>query len=168
MTFKEPIPKKWAHAYLNCDFLEVRTRSGFRAGYPDPSGSQVRLPAEAADLEVGVALLDALSKSRFLHPHDHPECFDIRGRVVPYYDSWVKDVMTQFKYRSKREMFKDMKSCSVELVDGEITIFPSHHEKLEAWSGDGLTESDRVVVTASERPEAVGAALRLAFDRCTY
>ncbi|WP_338052467.1 contact-dependent growth inhibition system immunity protein [Stutzerimonas marianensis] len=44
---------------------------------------------------------------------------------------------------------------------------PSHHEKLEAWSGKGLSESDYVIIPSGSSPSDVGAALRLAFSRCT-
>ncbi|MDX3995096.1 contact-dependent growth inhibition system immunity protein [Pseudomonas aeruginosa] len=64
-------------------------------------------------------------------------------------------------------MFKDMKNCSVELVKDTLIIQPSHHEKLEAWSGKGITESDYVVVSVNSSPGEVGAALRLAISRCT-
>lgn len=60
-----------------------------------------------------------------------------------------------------------MKNCSVELVKDTLIIQPSHHEKLEAWSGKGITESDYVVVSVNSSPGEVGAALRLAISRCT-
>ncbi|NDL44379.1 contact-dependent growth inhibition system immunity protein, partial [Photorhabdus laumondii] len=43
---------------------------------------------------------------------------------------------------------------------------PSSHEKLEGWSGDGISVADYVVIPADSSPEEVGAALRLAFSRC--
>ena len=64
-------------------------------------------------------------------------------------------------------MFKDMKDISINLWDGLITISPSHHEKLDSWSGKGLTEADKVKLPASSSPEEIGAGLRLALRRCT-
>ncbi len=60
-----------------------------------------------------------------------------------------------------------MKNCDIECGDGFITIGPTHHEKLEAWSGDGISEADYVVIPADSPLSKIGAALRLAFSRCT-
>lgn len=60
-----------------------------------------------------------------------------------------------------------MKSCDIEEREGMITIGPNNHEKLEAWGrekGDGIED---VVIAASSSHAEIGAALRLAFSRCT-
>ena len=59
-----------------------------------------------------------------------------------------------------------MMRCSIEISDGRLTISPSCHEKLEAWSGKGLTEDDDVVLSVNSTTEEIGAGLRLAFSRC--
>ncbi|UYG03996.1 contact-dependent growth inhibition system immunity protein [Halomonas sp. LR3S48] len=161
------VKKSWAHSYMNDEFVQVETCSGYRGGYPDPEGRRLQLSPKASDDEMGEALLRALARSRFIHPDEDRSFFDIRGRVVPQYQEWVKEMMDRYGYKTKRAMFKNMKSCSVESHDGRITIRPSHHEKLEAWSGDGISESDYVVIPAASSPTEVGAALRLAFSRCT-
>ena len=75
--------------------------------------------------------------------------------------------MERYGYKTKRALFKDMKKCSIESNRGQITIRPSYHEKLEAWSGKGVSESDYVIIPSGSSPSDVGAALRLAFSRCT-
>ncbi|MEJ1554439.1 contact-dependent growth inhibition system immunity protein, partial [Escherichia coli] len=47
-----------------------------------------------------------------------------------------------------------------------ITIRPSFHEKLEAWSGNRINESDYVVLPADSSPTEIGSGLRLALSRC--
>ncbi|WP_244657538.1 contact-dependent growth inhibition system immunity protein [Pseudomonas syringae] len=85
------------------------------------------------------------------------------------YDQWVSGTLERYSYKNKRALFKDMKKCSIESKGGQITIRPGHHEKLEAWawSGKGLSESDYVIIPSGSSPSDVGAALRLAFSRCT-
>lgn len=117
--------------------------------------------------EVGEAILKGLFASRIINPNREPDFFDVMGRVVPQYNLWVSEIMSRFGYKTKRAMFKNMKSCSVELVKSAVIFQPSHHEKLEAWSGKGITESDYVVIPANSPPAEVGAALRLAISRCT-
>ena len=60
-----------------------------------------------------------------------------------------------------------MMSCGLACKDGTIIIRPSHHKQLEYWSGEGFTESDYIKLPADSPPEEIGAALRLAFSRCT-
>jgi hypothetical protein len=163
------VMKRWAHAHAheNAAFVQVETHSGYRGGLPDPLGKRIQLSKPATDEPLGNAVLDALAVSRFLHPHEHPAFFDIRGRVVPQYDEWVKSVMAAYGYKTRRALFKDMKSCGIDEQDGVITLRPMHHEKLEAWSGHGMTDGSLVHVRADSAPANIGTALRLAFARCT-
>ncbi|EPC03024.1 hypothetical protein L861_22200 [Litchfieldella anticariensis FP35 = DSM 16096] len=124
------------------------------------------LGSDSEDEELGEALTDALSKSRTLTLDEYGEFFDYEKGKIQYKD-WLKTLMERYGYKTERAMFKNMKSCNIESQNGTITIRPSHHEKLEAWSGDGISESDYVVIPADSSPAEVGAALRLAFSRCT-
>ncbi len=47
---------------------------------------------------------------------------------------------------------KNMKKVGIHLVNDVITIRPSFHEKLEAWSGNRINESDYVVLPADSSP----------------
>lgn len=161
------VEKRWVAVYANSDFIQVETNSGYRGGLPDPFGKRFEFITSVADDVLGHAVLNALVASRFLHPHDYPDFFDIRGRVVPQYEEWVKVMMENYGYKTRRALFRSMKNCSIEERDGEITIRPTHHEKLEAWSGSGISEDSLVRVGSADGPTEVGAALRLALSRCT-
>lgn len=127
--------------------------------------------------ELGACVQEALARSRFVlsEPRNdvwiHPEAtfdrdlydYDLTNRR---YDQWVASVMDRYEYKTKRALFKDMRRCSIESKNGEITIRPSCHEKLEGWSGKGIAESDCVVISVTGSPAEVGAALRLALGRC--
>lgn len=76
-------------------------------------------------------------------------------------------LMEKYGYKTKRALFKDMKNCSIHCINDLIIISPTHHEKLESWSGKGINESDNVVISVNESPAEIGAALRLALSRCT-
>lgn len=159
--------KSWAYAKFNEDFIFIETYSGYFNCLPDPEGKRFLLSHTAENSELGESVLAALAVSRMIDPKENPDFFDFRGRVVTQYNEWVANLMTEFGYKTKRALFKNMKSCSVDAVNGLVTIRPSHHEKLEAWSGKGITEKDCVVVSSDIAFDEVGAALRLAFSRCT-
>jgi hypothetical protein len=174
----EVVKTAWADAKFNTDFICIETYSGYGSCRADHKGAMHLLPPDAPDQALGEALLDALSKSRFVLPEPrkdvwiHPEAtfdmslydYDLNNQR---YAEWISNLMRLYGYKTKRALFKDMKNCGVESKSDEITIRPRHHEKLEAWSGKGISDSDNVVIPSNSSPAEVGAALRLAFSRCT-
>ncbi|AKH64676.1 MULTISPECIES: contact-dependent growth inhibition system immunity protein [Photorhabdus] len=148
---------------FNGDFYSVKTYSGYRLLRADPQGHEHILSPDVNDSQLGNAVLDSLYKSRLIDPDD--DFFD-NERAGERYKEWIKQVMEIYNYRSKRQLFKKMKSCNICLLDSVITITPSGHEKLELWTGKGIVEADYVVIPADSSPEEIGAALRLAFSRC--
>ncbi|NHB90592.1 contact-dependent growth inhibition system immunity protein [Photorhabdus cinerea] len=157
--------KRWKNArcVFNGDFYSVTTYFGYRSLNLDTSRGNYMLTSDVSDEKLGVVILNALSKSRLIDPDDN---FFDNERKAERYKEWVKFLMEIYNYRSKRQLFKKMHNCGIQLLDGQITIKPSHHEKLEGWSEDGISESDHVIISADSSPEEVGSALRLAFSRC--
>lgn len=168
----------WANAKLNKEFLCIQTYSGYGSSQADNKGAMHLLTPDASDEEIGEAILDALSKSRFVLPEPrkdvwiHPEAtfdrdlYDLES-MMKRYNAWVAKLMVLYRYKTKRALFKEMKSCNVKNKLGVLEITPSRHEKLEAWSGDGFTDADNVVIAANSTPAQIGSALRLVFMRCT-
>ena len=154
-----------ASVYKNQDFIEVETFSGYRMTTSDPDGVQKLLPLDVSDEELGQVTLLALSKSRVIEVSEIGTFLNI-DNIKKRYDAWVADLMAKYNYKTKRALFKKMMQCSVEIRDGRLTISPSWHEKLEAWSGEGLTEDDDVVLSVNSTTEEIGAGVRLAFSRC--
>jgi hypothetical protein len=169
----------WAAAMWNGDFMCVETRSGYRGSTgADPKGAQHLLPPDATDDALGVALLDALAHSRFvlaaprtdvwIHPevefdrdlYDYEKCAD---RHV----AWTRALMARYHYKTKRALFKNMELCNVTVTEGLMKIVPMRHVKLEAWQGISPGDPDAVGLPVDSAPAEIGAALRLAFSRCT-
>lgn len=172
------VKMQWAGVVLNKELLCIKTYSGYRSCRADHRGVMYLLTPDASDEVIGEALLDALSKSRFVLPEPrsdvwiHPEAtfdselYDFDATAQRYKD-WISHLMSRYGYKTKRALFKGMKSCSVENREGQITIRPSRHEKLEGWGDTGKGGGDHVVISANSSPDQVGFALRLAFSRCT-
>lgn len=167
----------WASAYCNESFICVYTRSGYRGGTEADriKGKQYLLPHDADDDALGTAVWNTLSHSRCVLPEFYPdvspevecdaELYDNSQRAERY-EEWVRHLMGIYGYKTKRALFKNMKSCSIEKKLGILTISPSIHEKLEAWSGfakdDGV---ENVVIPDNSTTAEIGAALRLAFEK---
>lgn len=160
----KPIWKLSISAKNNGDFISLQAYSGYRLAVIDPEATEYLFAPDVSNEMLGKAVLAALKQSRFL-PYEEAialeEKFDQN-----YYTNWVQKLMIQYGYKTKRALFKNMKNCSIESHDDFITIRPSHHDKLEYWSGDNFTEADYVKVPADSPPTEIGAALRLAFSRC--
>jgi Protein of unknown function (DUF1436). len=159
----QPIWQKQTSAYFNNDLFIIKAFSGYRAGLMDPLAHDYCLAPDCSNAELGQALLSSLAESRAL-PIEEDRALAMDHS---YYPEWIKSLMERYGYKTKRALFRKMHSCDIELNDGMITIEPTHHDKLEGWSGDGFTEQDYVKVPADSPPEEIGAALRLAFSRCT-
>lgn len=160
-------PRKWASAYLNAKLLALDTCSGYRGTVADPAGAHYNFLPDVTDDVLGAAALDCLALSRFLDtPELRAELFH-PDAVARDYAAWIERLMQFGDFKTKRALLKEMKCCEIEQDGDAITIEPTHHEKLEGWSGEGFTEADHVVISALEPPAAIGAALREAFRRCT-
>lgn len=81
--------------------------------------------------------------------------------------NWVESIKVRYGYTARRPILKDMKSCSVVAQLDKVVMMPSHHEKLEALSGEGISEDAYVIVSADCLPREIGARVRLALDRCS-
>lgn len=154
---------KRAGAWFNEDFYSIKTYSGHGMLKADPKGAQIILPPDADDNALGDAVLEALSKSRVISLEECGAFFDLNQNKLDY-ENFVKKMMEQYGYKTKRAMFKKMLNCSISLVGDKITISPSVHEKLEGWSGD--KDLADVVIPANSSAIEVGSALKLCFSRC--
>jgi hypothetical protein len=165
----EVVLTAWAQAYSNGDFVCIVTHSGYRISIFDPSGKEHRFPSDVGELELGLAVLDALAHSRFVRPQEDAELdaelFDYR-KSAERYSVWVKSLMAAYGYKTKRALFEKMKCCLIESCGGVITIRPTNHETLEGWSGDGINSEDEVTIPCTSPPAELGVALRMAFSRC--
>ena len=164
----------WARAMCNGDFICVETESGYRSTRRDPKGAQYLHALDVDDEHLGLSVADAIGRSRWVlgapregsaDPSDveyDSEFYDHK-KLRERYLAWIENLMQHYGYKTKKALFKDMKHCSIERKLGTLTISPSHHEKLEAWSGTG----EAVVIPDTSTPAEIGAALRLALSRCT-
>lgn len=160
-----PSPKQWATAYATKEFISVNTCSGLRRSASDPNGEEFYFSLEVSDEELGAGVLSALSASRFLSPDEVGSFFDL-AVIEKNYESWVGHLLEKFGYKSRSDVFKNMKHCTIERVDGVITIEPTNHEKLEAWGGKGIDKNDYEILDTAASDAELGKALKRCFAKC--
>ena len=164
----DPVHEKWASAFFNGDFFLVEAKSGYRSCVSDSERYQCHLTAGATDEELGQAVVEALTQSRFVTPENSEEfdqLFD-PARIAASYVAWTTSLIEKYQYKSKGALFKKMVLCNISMVDGDIKISPTIHKKLELWGrekGDGIEDS---FVAVDSPVEKIGQALRTAFGRC--
>ncbi|MCE0828995.1 CdiI family contact-dependent growth inhibition immunity protein [Buttiauxella sp. A2-C2_NF] len=171
------VKSAWASVKMNADFICVETYSGYRSNQYDPQGVQHLSPPDVGDKELGEMVKDALAHSRFvlsaprtdvwIHPEVtfDSELYDYKATAERYAE-WIRKLMDRYGYKTKRALFKDMKSCEIRCANEVITITPSWHEKLEMWSGDRISDVDHVILSMDSPSAEIGAGLRLALNRC--
>lgn len=168
----------WAGIKASESFICVQTYSGYRGSQMDPSGSTHYLEVSAGDQELCAALMDALGNSRFVIPamrRDvwiHPDAqvdaalydFDSMARR---YDAWIAECTELYGYKTRKALFKNMKSCTAKCQSRTLYIQPMKKERGDGWSVPENQPDVSVTVGIDRSSEEIGAALRLALARCT-
>jgi len=160
----EPNWKRRVTAKLNERFICLVPQSGYRLAMPEPTALERLLTPDVPDSILGEAVQNSLAESKFLTLE---EAKALRSVADSRDAEWVRSLMDRYGYRTKQALFKNMKSCSIVVSDDELVFSPSHHDKLDSWSrskGDGIED---VIIPSDSSMTEVGAALRLAFSRCT-
>ena len=160
----EPLRIKCAGVEYNGDFICIQAYSGYNFLMADPTTTEYLLIADTPNEVLGKAVLDALKQSRFLSYKE--ECA-LEKVAEKYYIAWIKKMVNRYGYKNKTELFLNMKSCMIERHENVLTIRPSHHEDLEIWRCEGIIEEANLKIPVSSSAAKVGAALRIAFSRCT-
>jgi hypothetical protein len=131
------------------------------------------------DEAYGTAVLHALTSSRCfvlgaprpgveLHPEVEfdMDLYDYK-LTSERYTTRIERQMSRYSYKTKRALFKGMKTCFIERAGGVINFGPSRNEKPEVWVRSKEDGFEDVVIPAESTRTEIGAALRLAFSRCT-
>lgn len=155
---------QWADVQTTEKFIFVEPRSGYRRVLRENEGFVTYLKPDATDGPLGEAVLKALDKSRFIWPPDEREFF-AAGRIMQTEQNWHEDVMRRYAYKTKRDLYKKMDWVRVERSEGNISIQP-HQRRDKPGDWKWLPPDQTVVIRDTKDPMTLGAALRLALDRC--
>jgi len=148
---------QWADVARTERFVRIVPLSGYRLVQHQYEAYATYLEPHASDEALGRALLDTLERSRFVPLH---LAFAEAEKYMRYY--WKKDFT--HRYKTKREEYKNMDWCRAKRSGGKIEIYP-HQRDMPEYFLDPPPERT-VVIPAAANAEAVGAAARLALNRC--
>ncbi len=164
MSSTERLPfTQWADIYRTERFISIQPKSGYRRALPENEGYVIYLPPDASDDVLGRSLVEALNRSRFIWPADEPEFFEW-SRFTQCSRDWQNDFMKRYGYKTKRDAYKNMDWSWAERSEGNISITPHKRDKPEYFRD--LPPDRTVVISATDNAARIGAALRLALDRC--
>ncbi|WP_025154822.1 contact-dependent growth inhibition system immunity protein [Morganella morganii] len=149
---------------FNGDFYHVDTMSGHGILIVDNLFESCLLSKDVTPEMLGSCLKKSLKQSRIVDPGNY-DFFDYK-KVKERYEGWIKNIIKLRGYKNKKSVFKQMNKCSIVQLDDLITIRPLNHVKLESWSGDGISETDYVIIPVSASDDELGYAVIEAFSRC--
>ncbi len=166
MTTTNDVPfRQKANIYQNEKFFMVLPLSGYRRFLPEDEVFYIDLKPDVAEAALGQALLQALDKSRFIHPHDDPGFFEA-DRIVAADKRWHQHFMRLYRYKTKRDAYKNMLYCLAERSEGKISITPHESDEKPGYWWDRPADKT-VIIPATDDPVLVGAAVKLALSRCS-
>jgi CDI immunity protein len=155
---------QWAAIHATEKFFIVTPLSGYRRHLPEDELYSIYLEPGAPEATLGQAVLEALSKSRFIHPHSDRGFFH-RDRIHAADKRWHEEFMRRYRYKTKRDAYKNMRYCLAERCEGNISIQPHKRDAKPTLWWD-LPPEKTVVIPETNDPGVVGAAARLALDHC--
>lgn len=154
------------NVYFNGDLFWINTLSTGMLAYPEPDAEPYILAPEVDNAELGRTVKKALQVSKQVGLEEFQRIF--KSNVLKNLEKDREtQVIQQFAYRNRREMYKAMDCCSITCVENKISISPSHHDSLDGYSGVGEGGSEVIHLDASISEEELGVAIREGFKRCT-
>jgi hypothetical protein len=156
--------RQWAAIHATDKFIAVTPLSGYQLHVPEDELHIIYLMPDSADAILGQAVLQTLDRSRFIHPHTGRDFFK-PDRVLAADKRWHADVMKRYRYKTKRDAYKNMRYCLAKRSEGKISIEPHERDVKPGLWGD-LPPEKTVAIPETTDPGIVGTAARLALSHC--
>jgi CDI immunity protein len=171
--------KWWAGIWFNNDYIWILSYSGFRGGtHADTESYFAQHSADADNATIGASFQEALRRSRFVLPEKqagflYPEGLEFDAELSHFLkgeergEKLNKELMQRNGYKTRKKLLQFMKIIHT-VDDGiEIRLTPTVHDKLDSWRLISKEDPQYVFVPSISTPAEIGAALRLAFSRCS-
>jgi hypothetical protein len=154
-----------AGVLVTAEFIDVHAHSGYRSWLVDRASAHRRFSADASETELGAAILECLAGSKAL---SLKEMETRLATVDEDEEAWIANTMQRYSIRSRRALFKGMRSVLIERESAVIRFLPLHQVRLRCWEAhDPAPGKKDIVIASASEAAAVGQALRQAIQRCT-
>lgn len=160
----DPVWIKTVGVENNGDFISIQAYSGYDSIMVDPTAVEHFFVADVSNEVLGTAVLESFKQCRRL---SYEEAHTIAQQADQFYLDWVQRVINRYGYKTRKELFMNMKSCLIKYHKEVLIFLPSHHEELEVWIGHGEERENNLKISVHSSAAEIGAMLRLAFNRCT-
>lgn len=160
----DPVWIKTVGVENNGDFISIQAYSGYDSIMVDPTAIEYFFVADVSNEVLGEAVLESFKQCRFL---SYEEAHALAQQADQFYIDWVQRVTNHYGYKTREELFINMKCCLIEHHKDALIFLPSHHEELEVWVDHGEERENNLKISVNSSAAEIGAMLRLAFDRCT-
>lgn len=153
-----------ASVYCNGDYYILVTFSGYSIYIMDLKKGYKILPNDILDEELGYYAKLALIKSEKIKGNS--DKFHQMYNDKKSYQDWIKKIIKKYNYKNKTALFESMMLCALSVSDGEITISPKNHLRMDHWVGEGIPDSAIITLKSNCSDEVLGASIKEAFTRC--
>ena len=109
-------------------------------------------------------MLESFKQCRLL---SYEEANTLARQTDQFYVDWIQKTINRYGYKTRRELFMNMKSCIIEQHETDLIFLPSHYEELEMWVGHTVEHENNIKISVNSPAAKIGATLRLTFSCCT-
>ena len=155
---------KEATVYFNDKYIEVISWIDGGISVFNYDFTPILLPVDISNIILGDSIKKAL-EANFKIPAEQVNDYLFSPIWSEKDQERQKKLMQTYGYKTKKSLFKNMRSVSITLSD-KILVSPSHQDGLD-FSFLGLEQSNDLILNKNATDEEIGVAARKAMSLCT-
>lgn len=156
----------YAAAYFHRDFFRIDAMSQGLLNYADPDVPPFYLENDVNDETLGRTLRVAWGAGKKVSVDEFQQIYK-SGAVQESGRERDAFAINKYGYKSQREMGKGMDCCWIRVLNGNVEIKPTHHNRVDGYTGISNDSSELINLPDSSSDQEIGIALREGFRRCT-
>lgn len=156
---------KSAVVHFNDQYIEIISWNHGGASVINLDFTPIYLPVDVDMQSLGRSILIALIESKKVPPESIKE-FIFSPITQSKIESRTKFVMEQYGYKTKRKLFKNMRSVIVSLVSHQLEISPTHQDGLD-YSFTDIDNFYDFILDKNCIDRVLGETVKLAYEKCT-
>ena len=107
----EPVWIKTVKVENNGDFISIQAYSGYNSMMADSTAVDYLFVADVLNGALGAAVFESFKQCRLL---SYEEGNTLAQQADQFYVDWIQKIINRYDYKTRRELFMNMKSCVIE------------------------------------------------------